>query len=217
MIWIRPPGQREWRAAKRGLPALLAAILAGTSLTGASAQSTGFPHPPAAPADAPNIFIIMTDDVGFAASSAFGGVIPTPTFDRLAQDGLRYTNFHTTGFCSPSRAALLTGRNHHAVGTGTVVDLARGDAGYTSIIPKSAATLAQVLRANGYDTAAFGKHHNIPTWQSGPLGPFDQWMSGLGFNYFYGFLGGETNQFAPALVENNSMIEPPDRPDYILD
>lgn len=159
----------------------------------------------------------MTDDVGFAASTAFGGEIATPTFDRLADNGLRYANFHTTAFCSPSRAALLTGRNAHAVGTGTVVDLARGDAGYTSIIPKSAGTIAQILRANGYNTAAFGKHHNIPTWQNGPLGPFDQWMSGLGFDYFFGFNAGEANQFAPPLVENNNTIEPPNRPDYILD
>jgi len=168
-------------------------------------------------AGAPNVIVIMTDDVGFAASSTFGGEIPTRTMDYLADHGLSYSNFHTTGLCSPSRAALLTGRNHHAVGAGTVTDLARDLPGYTSIIPKNAGTLAQVLKANGYSTAAFGKNHNVPSWQSGPLGPFDQWASGLGFDHFYGFHGGYTDQFSPELIENNSMVTAPKRPDYILD
>lgn len=213
MTLRRSTAARGARKLGRTLSALLMTCAAVPALAG----TEGFPAPPAAPAGAPNVIVIMTDDVGFGATSAFGGEIPTPNFDRVAQNGLRYANFHTTGVCSPSRAALLTGRNHHAVGTGTVVDLARSDAGYTSIIPKSAATVAQLLRANGYSTAAFGKHHNIPTWQNGPLGPFDQWMSGLGFDYFYGFNAGETDQFFPALVENNSTIEPPDRPDYIFE
>jgi arylsulfatase len=214
--------QREVMAmARQKLSARIvaAALLAATALSPAWANTPtpGIPTGPTAPAGAPNVIVIMTDDVGFASSSTFGGEIPTPVMDRLAGNGLRYSNFHTTALCSPSRAALLTGRNHHAVGFGTVSDLAHGDPGYTSIIPKSAATIAQVLRSNGYSTAAFGKHHNVPMWQAGPLGPFDQWMSGLGFDYFYGFHGGHANQFAPGLVENNSLIEPPNDPDYIFD
>lgn len=200
-----------------------ASLLVGSAMVLAStvafAQSigNGFPVPTAAPMGAPNVLVIMTDDVGFAASSTFGGGIPTPTFDQLAQDGLRYVNFHTTAICSPSRAELLTGRNHHAVGFGNVADLATGREGYNSIIPKSAGTVAQILSASGYDTAMLGKHHNTPTWQSGPLGPFDQWPTGLGFQYFYGFDAGLTNQFSPALIENTSTIEPPKTPGYILD
>lgn len=186
-----------------------------TALAGANAP--GYPAPVEAPAGAPNVLVIMTDDVGFAASSTFGGGVPTPTFDQLAQNGLRYNNFHTTALCSPTRAALLTGRNHHAVGFGNVADLARGEPGYTSLIPKSAGTVAQILSGAGYDTAMLGKHHNTPTWQEGPLGPFDQWPSGLGFRYFYGFNGGHTDQFSPSLVENNSTIETPQQKDYILD
>lgn len=192
--------------------------IAQTAPAPAAAQAQpGFPQRPTPPAGAPNVLIIMTDDVGFAASSTFGGVVPTPTFDRLAQDGLRYANFHTTALCSPTRAALLTGRNHHAVGFGEVPELARGTPGYNSIIPSSAGSIGEILSAAGYDTAWLGKNHNVPTWQAGPLGPYDQWASGLGFNYFYGFHGGWTNQFAPALIENNNMIEPPDQPGYILD
>src|SRR5436309_4911900 len=130
MIWIRPPGQCRWRTAKRGLPALLAAILAGTSLSGAPAQSTGFPPPPAAPQGAPNILLIMTDDVGFAASSTFGGAIPTPTFDQLAASGVRFNDFNTAALCAPTRAAMLTGRNPHAVGFGGVPETAVGEPGY---------------------------------------------------------------------------------------
>ena len=177
----------------------------------------GFPATPTPPAGAPNVLIIMTDDVGYAASSTFGGAIPTPTLDALAANGLRYNNFHTTALCSPTRAALLTGRNHHAVGFGSVADLAQGEPGYTSIIPRSAATFGQILSTAGYDTAWFGKNHNVPTWQAGPLGPFDQWASGLGFRYFYGFNAGLTNQFAPMLVENDTTVEPPHQPGYILD
>jgi len=190
--------------------ALCKALLGTSALVAASfAQAEpGFPAPPSAPATAPNVLIVMTDDVGFGASSTFGGGIPTPNLDRLAANGLVYNNFHTTAICSPTRASLLTGRNHHAVGFGTVADLARPESGYNSIIPKSAGTVAQVLSAAGYDTAMFGKHHNVPTWQSGPMGPFDQWPTGLGFQYFYGFNAGWTDQFAPQLVENNRTVEP---------
>ena len=177
-------------------------------------------YPPAvvAPKGAPNVLLIMTDDVGFGASSTFGGPIPTPTFDALAARGLRYNRFHTTALCSPTRAALLTGRNHHSVGAGLVEELAAGYDGYNSIIPKSAATIAEVLRQNGYGTAMFGKHHNTPDWEDTPAGPFDRWPTGLGFEYFYGFLGGDTDQFAPALIENTRAVEPPaDDPTYILD
>jgi len=190
---------------------LRAALLAATALwssTTVRAQS-GFPAAPSPPPDAPNILVVMTDDVGFAAASTFGGGIPTPNLDRLAAKGLVYNNFHTTAICSPTRAALLTGRTQHSVGFGTVADLARPEPGYNSIIPRSAGTVAQILSAAGYDTAMFGKHHNVATWQSGPMGPFDQWPSGLGFQYFYGFNAGWTDQFAPQLVENTRTIEPP--------
>jgi arylsulfatase len=165
------------------------------------------PGPPRAPAGAPNIVVVLLDDVGFGATGTFGGPVPTPAFDRLAKEGLRYTAFHTTALCSPTRAALLTGRNHHAVGTGVVTEMATGFEGYTSIIPKSAATVAEVLRQNGYNTAAFGKWHNTPVWETSVAGPFDRWPTGQGFEYFYGFQGGETNQYTPALFENTSPVE----------
>jgi arylsulfatase len=191
--------------AKRASLVVLAAAL---SLTiGAAARAQGYPAPPTPPPGAPNVLIVMTDDVGFASASTFGGGIPTPHLDALAQRGLAYTNFHTTGICSPTRAALLTGRNQHSVGFGTVADLARPEPGYSSILPKNAATLPQILLRAGYDTAMFGKHHNTPTWHSGPSGPFDQWPTGLGFQYFYGFNGGWTDQFAPQLIENTRSIE----------
>ena len=196
---------------------LLASAVLGLAGSGALAAPPGFPTPSVAPTGAPNVLIILTDDVGYAASSTFGGAIPTPTFDRLAREGVRFGNFHTTALCSPTRAEILTGRNHHAVGFGTVADLARAGDGYNSIIPRGAASIAKILSAAGYDTAMFGKHHNTPTWQSGPLGPFDQWPSGLGFSYFYGFNAGHTDQFAPNLTENNTLVEPPAEPGYILD
>lgn len=195
----------------------LAAASLHLTLTTSALAAPDYPAPPSPPPGAPNVLVIMPDDVGFAASSTFGGAIPTPTLDRLAADGLRFNNFHTTALCSPTRAALLTGRNAHAVGFGTVSDLARPEPGYNSILPKSAGTLAQVLSGAGYDTAMLGKHHNVPMWQLGSLGPFDQWPSGLGFRYFYGFNAGHADQFAPQLVENTRMVEPPPERDYILD
>lgn len=172
-----------------------------------------------APTGAPNILLIMTDDVGFGASSTFGGPIATPNLDRLAARGLIYNRFHTTALCSPSRAALLTGRNAQAVGTGVVTDMATGYPGYNSVIPKSAATVARVLSGNGYSTAMFGKHHNVPMWETSTAGPFDHWPTGLGFDYFYGFIGGETDQWHPALVRDTGRVNAPDkgRPDSILD
>lgn len=183
----------------------------------ADGSPAGFPVRPAAPEGAPNVIVIMTDDVGFASGSTFGGAIPTPTMDRLAATGLRYDNFHTNALCSPSRAALLTGRNAHAVGFGGVTDFGRGDDGYNTVIPKTAASVGQILKANGYDTAWFGKNHTIPNWENGPLGPYDHWASGMGFDYFYGFHGGLADQFSPPLVENNSTVEPPIRDGYTLD
>jgi len=175
------------------------------------------PAPPA-PAGAPNILLVLLDDVGFAAASTFGGPVPTPHYEALAARGLRYNRFHTTAMCSPTRAALLTGRNHHRVGMGGIVDLAFGEPGYTSILPKSAATLGRVLQLNGYATAWLGKNHVTPKWETGPQGPFDRWPNGLGFDYFYGFMGGATDQWDPVLVENRNPVEPPrDDPDYILD
>lgn len=164
-----------------------------------------FQTPVAAPAGAPNILVILTDDVGFAAASTFGGPIPTPALDRLAATGLRYNRFHTTAMCSPTRAALLTGRNHHAVGSGIITDIATGYPGYWAVIPRSAATAAEVLRLNGYNTSFFGKHHNVPGGADDPTaGPFDLWPTGLGFEYFYGFIGGDTDQWRPTLYRGTS-------------
>lgn len=187
-------------------------------VTPAESSKPHYPPPVVAPKGAPNVLLIMTDDVGFGTYSGFGGPVPTPTFDAVAANGLRYNRFHTTALCSPTRAALLTGRNHHSVGTGVIQELATGYPGYTSIIPKSAATIAEVLRQNGYSTAWLGKNHNIPDWENNPAGPFDNWPNGLGFDYFFGFNGGETDQWAPALTENRNAVEPPaDDPNYILD
>ena len=183
----------------------------------ASESKPDFPEAVKAPGGAPNVLLIMTDDTGFGASSTFGGPIPTPTFERLADNGLRYNEFHTTALCSPTRAALLTGRNHHSVGMGNITEFATGYPGYTSIIPKSAGTIGNILVDNGYNTAWFGKHHLVPEWMQGPGGPFDQWAGGLGFEYFYGFLGGETDQWHPALFENTTPVLPPSGdPSYIL-
>jgi arylsulfatase len=173
-------------------------------------QSTpAWPKPVVAPAGAPNVLLILTDDVGFGAAGTFGGLIPTPNLDRLAKDGLLYNEFHTTAICSSTRAALLTGRNHHAVATGTIVDAATGYPGYWSIIPKSAATIAEILKDNGYNTAMFGKHHNVPNWQASAAGPFDLWPTGLGFEYFYGFLGGDADQWAPRIYRGTSPVDDP--------
>jgi hypothetical protein len=145
------------------------------------------------PKGAPNILLILTDDVGFAAPSTFGGVIPTPALDRIAANGLRYTNFHTTSLCSPTRAALITGRNHHSVGFGVVSEAASGFPGYNSVIGRDNATIGRILKENGYRTSWFGKDHNTPTYQASQAGPFDQWPTGMGFDYFYGFVGGDTS------------------------
>src|SRR6266576_3989680 len=143
------------------------------------------------PVGAPNVLVVLLDDVGFGASSAFGGPCQTPTAERLAGEGLRYTRFHTTALCSPTRAALLSGRNHHAVGMGGITEMATSAPGYTSMRPNTCAPLAEILKLNGYATAQFGKCHEVPTWETSPAGPFDRWPTGSGFEHFYGFVGGE--------------------------
>ena len=166
------------------------------------------------PEGAPNVLVVLLDDVGFAASSAFGGPCSTPTAERLAGDGLRFNRFHTTALCSPTRAALLSGRNHHSVGMGGITEIATSAPGYNSIRPKSCAPLAQTLKLNGYSTAQFGKCHEVPVWETSPMGPFDNWPSGGGgFEYFYGFIGGETNQYYPAIYEGTIPVEPAKTPD----
>ena len=166
------------------------------------------------PAGAPNVLVILLDDVGFAASSAFGGPISTPTAERLAANGLKYNRFHTTALCAPTRQALLTGRNHHTVGMGVITELATSAPGYNSIRPNTCAPLAKTLTLNGYATAQFGKCHEVPVWQTSLLGPFDAWPSkGGGFEYFYGFIGGETNQYYPAIYEGTTPVEPEKTPE----
>jgi arylsulfatase len=172
-------------------------------------QSTPWWPPTAVPPKgAPNVLLIMTDDVGFAAPSTFGGVIPTPALDRIAKAGLRYTQFHSTSLCSPTRAALITGRNHHSVGFGVVSEASTGFPGYDGIIPKDAATIGEILRENGYGTSWFGKDHNTPSSVASQAGPFDQWPTGMGFEYFYGFVGGDTSQWQPNLFRNTTAIYP---------
>ncbi len=160
------------------------------------------------PKGAPNVLLIMTDDQGFGAPSTFGGVIPTPTMDRIAAQGLRYTNFHSTSLCSPTRAAIITGRNHHSVGTGVVGELATGFPGYDTIIPIEKGTVGTILKENGYATSWFGKDHNTPSFQSSQAGPFNQWPNGMGFEYFYGFVGGDASQWQPNLFRNTTAIYP---------
>ena len=166
------------------------------------------------PAGAPNVVVVLLDDVGFAASSAFGGPCATPTAERLAANGLKYNRFHTTALCAPTRAALLSGRNHHTVGMGVITELATSAPGYNSIRPNTCAPLAQTLLLNGYSTAQFGKCHEVPVWQTSPMGPFDAWPTGGGgFEYFYGFIGGETNQYYPAIYEGTTPVEPDKTPE----
>src|SRR5271167_3792919 len=154
------------------------------------------------PKGAPNVLLIMTDDQGYGVSSTFGGVIPTPALDRIAKNGLRYTEFNSTALCSPTRAALITGRNHHSVGFGVITEVSTGFPGYDSIIGQDSATVGEILKENGYATSWFGKDHNTPSFQVGVSGPFDQWPSGMGFQYFYGFLGGDTDQWTPYIWQD---------------
>ena len=165
------------------------------------------------PAGAPNVLIVLLDDVGFGASSAFGGPCATPTAQRLAAGGVRLTRFHTTALCAPTRQAMLTGRNHHSVGMGAITEMATAAPGNNSLRPKDKAPIAETLRLNGYSTAQFGKCHEVPAWQVTPMGPFDQWPTGSGFEHFYGFVGGEANQYYPGLYEGTTPVEPPRTPE----
>jgi arylsulfatase len=160
------------------------------------------------PEGAPNVLLIITDDTGYGTPSTFGGVIPTPALDRVAANGLRYTNFHSTALCSPTRAALITGRNHHSAGFGVISEQSTGYPGYDSIITRDKATVGRILKGNGYRTSWFGKDHNVPAFQASQDGPFDQWPIGMGFEYFYGFIGGDTNQWQPNLFRNTTQIYP---------
>jgi arylsulfatase A-like enzyme len=172
-----------------------------------------WPELPKPPAGAPNVVLILLDDTGFGQTGTFGGPVPTPSLDRLAADGLKYNRFHTTAICGPSRASLLTGRNHHNAGSGFLVEWATGYPSYTTMIPQSTATIGRILKSNGYNTAWFGKNHSTPDWESSVVGPFDRWPTGLGFDYFYGFINGETNQYYPVLFENTVAVEPDKTPD----
>jgi arylsulfatase len=188
----------------------------GVTTYDAKSPDTSFPpiEPLRPPEGAPNVLIVLIDDAGFGSSSAFGGPCATPNFERLAANGLKYNRFHTTALCSPTRQALLTGRNHHSVGMGGITEIATSAPGYSSIRPKAAAPLAETLRLNGYSTAQFGKCHEVPVWETSPLGPFEAWPTGGGgFEHFYGFLGGETNQYAPALYEGTVPVEPDRTPE----
>ena len=217
--------------------AILAIFVLCTTMQVSAHEVLPFPEPPSAskagktlkdskhqwrktpnrlPADAPNIVIFMTDDAGFSNPETFGGPIHMPTMDRLVKSGISYNAFHTTAMCSPTRACLLTGRNHHRVGAGQIAELASDWDGYVGKIPKSTATFAQVLSYYGYNTAAFGKWHNTPVTDITRLGPFDRYPTGMGFDYFYGFLAGETSQYEPVLFENTNPIEAPHDPKYHL-
>ena len=185
-------------------------------ITELDARNAEAPPPLAisAPEGAPNVVIVLIDDIGFGAAAGFGGAIQTPTLDRLARDGLRYNQFHTTALCSPTRMAILTGRNHHSANTGSVMEVATGFPGNRGQRPQSVAPLAEMLRLNGYSTAAFGKYHETAPWEVSVSGPFDRWPTNSGFDKFYGFIGGETNHFAPVLHDGTTPVKLADDPDY---
>jgi arylsulfatase len=187
----------------------------GLTTFDAKDPDTNFPpiHEVRPPVGAPNVLIILLDDIGFGASSAFGGPCATPNAERLAARGLKFSRFHTTALCAPTRQALLTGRNHHAVGMGVITEMATSAPGYAALRPNTAAPLPEMLKLNGYCTAQFGKCHEVPVWQTSTMGPFNQWPTGSGFDYFYGFIGGETNQYYPAIYEGTTPIEPPKTPE----
>jgi arylsulfatase len=171
-------------------------------------------HPLRPPAGAPNVIIVLVDDMGFGASTAYGGPCRMPTAERLAAEGLKYTRFHTVAICSATRAALLTGRNHHTVNMGNITETATGFPGYSSVRPDDCAPIAQMLRLNGYNTAAFGKMHQTPVWETSASGPFDRWPTGEGFEHFYGFLGAESNQWNPTPYEGTTPVDAPDDQNY---
>lgn len=208
-----PSAQPESAAAQTTLP------LAEPAFTGKIGRTLAdsvpaFPTFVRPPTDAPNVVVVLLDDVGFGHASTFGGPIDTPALERLAKDGLRYNRFHTAGICSPTRASLLTGRNPQRVSTGMVSEGASGFPGYNSMWGGNAASIAEILREHGYSTSMYGKWHNTPDWESGPTGPFERWPTGKGFEYFYGFIGGDTDQFNPALYENTVPVDTPEQSDY---
>src|SRR5205809_344767 len=203
----------EWDRSVLPRPAQPFQGVANRTLEGSEAA---FTNPVKAPPDAPNILLVLIDDAGFGNPSTFGGPVATPTFDKLAAEGLRYNRFHVTALCSPTRAALLSGRNHHAVGFGSIAEIPGGWPGYHTNWPTSAASIAKILQANGYNTAAIGKWHLTPDNQQGPAGPFDRWPNAPGFNYFWGFLGGESGQYDPVIIENNRAIGVPEEEDFYL-
>ena len=180
----------------------------GTINLGAEQSKPCWPAKVVPPKGAPNVLLIMTDDQGYGVSGTFGGVIPTPAMDRIAKMGLRYTQFHSTALCSPTRAALITGRNHHSVGFGVIGEMSTGYPGYDSVIGPESATVGEILKENGYATSWFGKNHNTPTYLYSAAGPFDQWPIGMGFQYFYGFMGGESDQWTPYLFRNTTQVFP---------
>ena len=192
-------------------PSLMAAAEPATTTPGKVTRDNTtpvWPQRPSPPKTAPNIILILLDDVGFGATSTFGGPVPTPELEKLAAGGLRYNRFHVNAMCSPTRGALLSGRNSHEVGFGVITEAAAGYPGYNSVWPRSAASVAEVLKMNGYSTAAFGKWHNTPVWEVNPAGPFDRWPTGLGFEYFYGFMGAQVSQWEPPLYRNTTPVEP---------
>lgn len=174
---------------------------------------SGWQQVVSAPKGAPNVLVILLDDVGFGQTSTFGGLIPTPNLDKLASVGLKFNRFHTTAICGPSRAALLTGRNHHDTGNGFLMEYATGLPNYSTMIQKDTATIGEILKDNGYNTSWFGKNHNTPDWESSVVGPFDRWPTGIGFEYFYGFMAGETHQYYPTIFENTTPVEPNKTPE----
>lgn len=175
-----------------------------------------FPQPLTAPEGAPNVLVVLIDDAGFGQFSVAGGGVPAPHMEKLAQEGVFFNRFHTTALCSPTRAALLTGRNHHVAASGAVTELATGYDGYTGIIPKDTATIGEILRQNGYITAWFGKNHNTPAYEASVMGPFDHWPNALGFDHFYGFMAGDTNQIRPNMFCNQNALGTPQEPDYYI-
>jgi len=193
-------------------PAGAAVPFTGTIEVSRDKSTPAWPKQPKAAAGAPNVVVVLLDDVGFGAAGTFGGPAATPELDRLAAGGLRYNQFHTTAICSPTRAALLTGRNHHQVGFGTLQDIPAGYPGYNTIWHQETASVAKILKQAGYSTAAFGKWHNTPSWEISPAGPFDHWPTGLGFDYFYGFMFGENSQWEPRLYRGTTPVEPPKTP-----